>query len=331
MITSYIGQAGAVATLNEVLAAHKKTMEKKEKYAFRPVNLGGYTGTGKSNLARVFAAQLEHVGFNYLEVTPKAGMRDLYEVFGKIKSEDDNGNISAIPHVIFWDELQSQSSSTFDLLKALTTKVEECHTITRQGFNFHFDPTNHIHIFASNRAIDKAMERRCLNVKLTTYTPAEMQRLAEMMLTKKHGVHLSDAAMQILLSRTKPLAGDLEELVSPIVNRAKATGKNKLDADAITDVLKKQGYFPKGLRRPDMAIVNQLINGAATSAVLKFKCQDDKKKDTQERVDWLCSLGLVDPVRGGFSLSKLGVKYAEEIIAAQKASKAAKTPAKPAK
>lgn len=324
MITKYIGQAGAVETLNEVLKAAKAKHSKNEPFPFRPVNLGGWTGTGKSHLAARFADELKELGYNYLEVTPNAGWRDLYRVFQQIISQDEeNGAITPIPYVIFWDEFQAQKIA-LDILKALMTKVDEPHTIRRQGFDFHYDPTAHIHIFASNMTLDKAMQRRCLNLSLTQYSRPEMRQLATLKMKMK-GLELNDEAMEALLDRVKPLAGDLEEVTTPLVNRAFGEGKKKLGGAEVTEVLKKQGYFPKGLRRSDIAIINHLAKeGPTTAAVLKFKVQDEKKRDTQEKIDWLCSNDLLLPVRGGFALSKGGKAYAEAIIAAQKKAKASK-------
>lgn len=323
MITKYIGQTPIIASLNEMLQGYEKEKAAKKDFAWRPIFLGGWTGTGKSALARALSEQLQKFSFNYIEVPINAGMRDLYSVFGKICAEDGEGNISAIPHIVLWDEFQSQKKETCDIFKAMTTEVEKVHTVRRQGFNFHFDPFNHIHILASNNIPDKAVLRRCRNFVCTTYTPAEMARMATLFLSR-HEITLDDSGMEALLSRCKPLAGDLEELVSPLVSRSKASGKHKLNGEIVTDVLRSQGYFPKGLRRADISIINQLVNGPATSAVLKFKCQDDKKKDTQERVDYLGSIGLVEPVRGGHKLTKNGFTYADEIVKAQKAARAAK-------
>lgn len=323
MITKYIGQKPTVESMNEILQAAKNEIKAGREYAFRPINLGGWTGTGKSNLAECFAEQVQDLGFNYIQITPNAGWRDLYAAFAKVKSEDEKGRISPIPYVIFWDEFHSQKIG-LDIMKALTTKVEESHVITRQGFNFPYFPTAHCHIFASNFSLDQAMKRRCRNFTLTTYTPSEMHALAELMLCRRHGLTLGGEALEALLSRTKPLAGDLEEVCAPLVNRAKAEGIKKLSAQTVTEVLKRQGFFPQGLRREDMIILTELKTGSKPVNILKFKVQDEKKKATQERVDWLCSIGLSEPARNGYCLSKVGVEYLRKIADAQKAAKGKK-------
>lgn len=324
MITKYIGQIAAVATLNEELSARANAVKNGEKYVNRPIFFGGWTGTGKSNLARAFTDQLEHQGYNYYEVPQNSGWTELAKMAEKIASFDEETNaVSSIPYVIFWDEMHSQKIG-LDLMKALTTKVDQAHTISRNGRLYHYDPCNHIHIFASNRKIDDAMRRRCKNLETTTYTKSEMTRLAELMITKKHGIEMTDEAVETIIGRVKPLAGDLEELAHSIATRAKAIDTKKIDGGIALDVARKQGYFPLGLRRADVAIVNRLAEGVATSAVLKFKSADEKKKDTQERIDWLCAIGLSSPVRGGFSLTKAGLKYVENIAELQKAARAAK-------
>lgn len=324
-ITNYIGQTPVVEAINEALKGFDNARKAKQEYVWRPFNFGGWTGTGKSNLARALSNVLRDAGFNYIEVPPNAGLRDLYTVFNKIASVDTKTRqASAIPFVIFWDEYQSQKKETNDIFKTLTTEVTVANTITRQGQVFHYDPTKHINILASNCAIDKALMRRCRNFQLTTYTKAEMARLIELMICKKHNITLDDAGVQVIVSRCKPLAGDIEEVSSAIVSRAKADGVKKMPSKLVEEVLVKQGFFPRGLRRSEMVILNQLVSGPATAAVLKFRVQDDKKKDTQERIDWLCSNNLTLPVRGGFALSKEGQEYVKMIAEKQKAMRAAK-------
>lgn len=324
MIQKYIGQIASVATLNETLAARKNTIAKGERYNNRPIFFGGFTGTGKSNLAKAFTSELAEQGFNLYEMPQNSGWGELSKMAEKVSSFDEaTGRCSAIPHVIFWDEFHSQKIGN-DLIKSLMTKVDEEHTIFRNGKLYHYDPANHIHIFASNRKIDPALQRRCLNLTLTTYTPAEMARLVDLFLTKKHGLTVTDEAIKTIIGRVKPLAGDLEELSYAIANRAQAENVKKIDDTLALDVAKKQFFLPGGLRKPDWEIMKRLAEGVATVAVLKFKSADDKKKDTQERVDYLCSSELALPVRGGYALTKKGADYVEKIQELQKAKIAKK-------
>lgn len=327
MITKYIGQKNAVEALNEELKAFENSEKNGEHYVFRPKAFLGHTGTGKSNLANVFADQLAHKGFNYIEIPINAGWRDIYDVFAKIQSEDEeSGEITAIPHVIFMDEVQSQKDDIVDLWKALTTKVTERKVIRRQGRNFLYDPTCHQWLLATNQTIDSAAERRCMDIQVTTYAPNEMRELAELMLCKKHGLKLGDAAFNALLSRCKPLAGDLEKVTGPLVTRAKAEDSAVLSEASVTDVMIKQGFFVGGLRKPDVAILSALTTGAKPVAVLRFTkgVGDDKKSMTQAKVDYLCSAGLVEPVRNAFGLSKAGIEYVKKLAQTQKAKKSAK-------
>ena len=321
-ITSYIGQANIVSELNEIFQAYENDSKKGEPYPWRPINLQGWTGSGKTYLGKAIVEQVKSAGFNYQFLAPNAGYRDLYSLFDKIASYDEESEkVSSIPSVILVDEAHSQKI-LLDIWLALTADVEKVNTIWRQGRCFHFDPINHIWIFASNRSVNKALSRRCRNFQLVENTGAEMKRLASLMIEKEKGIALPDEAMDALVSRLKPFPGDLEEVMSPLVTRAKAENLKKLNAATVTEVLRSKGFFKMGLRRADVAIVRELAKGKPLTAnVLRFDCADDKKRDTQERIDWLASRKLVMPVRNGFALSKVGVTYAQELIAANKKAK----------
>lgn len=317
-ITKYIGQTAAVATLNELLSARENTIAKSEVYKNRPILFGGYTGTGKSNLAQSLAECLKDAGFNYYEMPQNSGWGELSKMAEKISSFDEaSGKCSAVPHIVVWEEFHGQKVG-LDLLLGLTTKVDEEHTIFRNGKLYHYDPANHIHIFCTNRKINEAMKRRCISLTMTTYTVAEMARLTALFLGK-HNLVATDEAVKTIIGRVKPLAGELEELVFAISNRAKAENVKKIDDTLALDVAKKQFYLPGGLRKPDWEIMKRLGEGVATVAVLKVKSADDKKKDAQERVDYLCACEMAMPVRGGFGLTKKGAAYVEQIVALQKA------------
>ncbi len=322
-IETYIGQGHIVTEVNETFEAFKHDKAKGIPYAWRPINLQGWTGSGKTYLGKAIVEQVKKAGFNYHFLTPNAGWRDLYRLFEAIASFDEESEkVSAIPSVILVDEAHAQKL-LLALWLALTADVEKVNTIFRQGRCFHFNPFEHIWIFASNRSVDRALSRRCRNYQLTENTPSEMRRLASLMIEKEKGIALPDEAMDALVSRLKPFPGDLEEVMSPLVTRAKANDLKKLSGDVVTEVLRSKGFFKKGLRRADVAIIRELAKGKPlTAAVLRFDCADDKKRDTQERIDWLASQKLVTPVRNGFALSKDGIKYAEELIAATKAAKA---------
>ncbi len=325
MITKYIGQKPIVASLNEEL----KAMENAEKagipFAHCPKLFGGWTGSGKSFLARAYAAQLESRGYNYIEVPPKAGWKDVYSIFDKIRQIDEDGNFSCSPYVIFWDEMQGQNSDIIQLLKAMIQEWNKCHTVTRQGCIFPYDPFYHCHIFASNNDIDPALTRRANSYTLTESTPDEMREMAELIICRAHGLKMGDAAFEALLSRCKPFPGDLQEVSRPLFIRSQALGTTVISADTVTEVLRSKGFFPMGLRRPDMAIVNALATkGIQPTKVLRFAAKDDKPNDTQKKVDWLINAGLVIPARNGYTLSDKGADYAKKIIAAQKKAAAKK-------
>lgn len=325
MITNYIGQKGIVDAINEELKAYENAQRDGKPFAHCPKLFGGWTGAGKSFLARAYAKALAKYGYNYIEVPPKAGRKDIYSIFDKIRTIDEFGNFSCIPFVILWDETQGQGKDIIQLLKAMIQEWNKVHSVTRQGCVFPYDPFNHVHIFASNNDLDAALVRRCNSYTLTESSPAEMAKLAEEMICKQYGLKMGDAAMESLLSRCKPFPGDLQEVARPLAIRAQAEGKNILSADTVTEVLRSKGFFPLGLRRPDMAIINALATkGIQPTKVLRFAAKDDKPNDTQKKVDWLINAGLVLPARNGYTLTDKGGDYAKKIMDAQKKSKAAK-------
>jgi len=323
-IRAYIGQPNAVAKLNAVLAAIIAQREEKKEYAVRPVRFGGFTGCGKSNLASAFARQLAELGYNYIEVAPNAGWKDLYAVFNKITSRNsETGAISAIPFVIFWDEFHGQKIA-LDILKAMMTKVGEVHSIRRQGFDFLYDPFNHVHIFASNFPLDKAMNRRCDSIELTDYTPGELKEIGAKYMLAPKGLTLTPDAWEIVVSRCKPYPGELEELLSPIVTHALGNRLKTVPAATVEQMLISNGFFKGGLRARELTLLNAMRKQPQTIAFLKQEVADEKKKSTAETVDWLCYSKLVMPVRNGFTLSEKGINYLKAIAERQQAARAAK-------
>lgn len=324
-IVNYIGQTALITELNEVFQAYKNETEKKNPFNWRPFNFTGWTGSGKTTLAKVVGRVIsEGTEMNVHFLTPNAGLRDIYEVFSKLVSVDENGNVSAIPGIVIVDEAHAQKQ-LLPLFLTLTGDDKTVETIWRQGRCLHFNPYSHLWIFASNRSVDKALARRCRNLSVTENTPSEMKRLASLMIEKGEGIQLTDCALEALVERLKPFPGDLKEVISPLVMKAKAGKLKKLTGEIVSETLKSKGFFKGGLRKPDIAIIKELAKGKPlTASVLRFDCQDDKKRDTQERIDWLAAQKLVMPVRNGFALSKLGIEYAKELSAKQKAAKAAK-------
>jgi len=168
------------------------------------------------------------------------------------------------------------------------------------------------------------MQRRCRSFITGAYKRNEMEKIAELFLARED-VALTEDGMNALLDRVKPFPGDLEEVVGPIVNRAKAKDIRKLKGDDVTELLRSKGFFPKGLRREDITILNTIVKEKhVTADVLRFKVRDEKKKSTLDRVNWLASEGMVEPVRGGWQLAKGGADYMEMIATKQKAAKAAR-------
>jgi hypothetical protein len=98
----------------------------------------------------------------------------------------------------------------------------------------------------------------------------------------------------------------------------------EITAEIALNKAKEKGFFRLGLRPLDVKILLRVAEGKATTAVLKHVAQDDKKRDTQDKVDWLIALDLIGEVRGGFSLTKEGNKYLEVLKSEQMAARAKK-------
>ena len=315
-ISKFIGQTNAVASLNEIVAAKEYAEAKGKEFHFRPILFKGLTGLGKTELSKLFG---NCMGMQFLELPANAGWGEMGKIAEKMSSfDDETKTFSAIPSTIFIDEAHSQKVLA-DLIKVLFNDKKGTNHISRNGRDYFYDPRFHLVIFASNRTLDAALEGRCYKLQLVPYTKPQKIQLIKIM-GAENGNIFSDEAAEILESRVKPTAREIKDLVYPF----SLLQKEKIDGKTALEKAKEKGFFPLGLRPLDIQLIKRIAEGSATAAVLKHIAQDDKKRDTQDKIDWLIALGLVAEGRGGFTVTKEGGKYFEKL----RELKAGKTTAK---
>lgn len=323
-ITKFIGQTEVVAELNDIIQARENDLKENggnPTRPLRPLLFKGLTGTGKTELSDVLAQAME--GMNFAELPVASGWNE----FGKLRNQTasfdrDKGVFSAIPSVILIDEAHTQRTLA-DVIKVLYNDKGGPKTISRNGSSFFYDPLWHQVIFASNRTLDAAIEGRCYKLHLRPANKGEKIRLIKHF-AEKAGVHFSDEAVELLEGRVKPTPREIKDIVYPF-----SLFPGKYDAKVTLQKCLDKKFFPMGLRQIDLAILKKIGElRAAPVNVLRTIAQDDKKKDTQDKVDWIVALGLLKECREGYALTKEGAEYLHKIIEAQKAAKAAKAKVK---
>lgn len=321
LITKFIGQSSVVQSLNEILSARKHAEENGKTFFYRPLLFSGLTGLGKTELSGRYA---ECLGVQILVLPANAGWTEFSKLAGKLASvNEETGEWTGIPSVILIDEAHSQKVLA-DIIKVLFNDGKGRNTISRNGTMYYYDSSVHQVIFASNRTLDAAISGRCYKLQLSPYTKAEKKKLISLMMAD-NGQTITDDALEVLESRVKPTGREIKDMVYPF----SLSCKTEINADDALNKAKDKGFFRLGLRAIDLKIMLRLAEGATTTSVLKYVAQDDKKRDSQEKIDWLIALDLVQETRGGFALTSAGKAYLDNLNQEQKAAKAAKA-AKPA-
>ena len=314
-----IGQPEVKFMLNRILAKKNDADKKGEPFRFPPLFLSGLTGLGKSHFADAVAEALKEAGFQYFALPVKAGWRYFDTLAAKTCTFDDNDIPVAMPAVMFVDE--AQEPSPIEEMVKLITGTNEPRLFERNGTKFFHDPTQHLWIFASNEEIDPAQKRRCLEIPFSPYNKGEKKQLLTAMSAKP----IDADALEYLESRTKPTAGDIENLCKhlnlEIVDR--------ITLDVAKSVTKHIGLFSQGLVKKDLMLMQRMYADKRPVPIdaLKAKLGDVKTTATRGRLGWLQALELVEAIKGGFTLTNKGTNYVKALVELQQAAKAKRKPA----
>jgi len=301
-----IGQKEVVHSLNKVIAAKNRADKKKKKFIFPPVKLGGLTGLGKSYLAETVAERLVEAGFQFITVPAKPGWNFYRDLAQKISSiDEDSGSGYAIPSVIFVDEAHEKNPIKEQI--KLITGTEKPRLWERNGTKLFSDLSQHWWIFASDRELDPAQNRRLMEIILSPYEPKEKKELLKAMSDKKIAVD----ALEYFEKRMKPMAGHVQQVAREI---------NLEEPDIITlavakSIIKHMGLFPQGLIKKDLEAMVRMAESdrPVPVEVLKATAGDVKVKATRARIGWLMALNLTEPKRGGYTLTTQGKNYLRKL------------------
>lgn len=313
-IKRVIGQPEAKAALNEIIEARNFAEKNKRKFSFPTLLFSGLTGTGKTFLAETFAKLLQHAGFQFLELPVKTGWREFDKIAEKsCVIDSESGAATAIPTVFFLDEAH-QNSPIEEIVK-LITGSKESKLFERNGTKFFHDPSEHIWILASNEEIDPAQKRRCIEIPFGQYNHAEKKALINLMCEKI----IEKDALEYLESRTKPMAGDIDNLCK----RLNLQPVDKIDMRLARTMVQRMGLFPQGLIKKDLLLMERMSHDKRPTPIeaLKAKIGDVKTSATRGRLGWLQALELAEARKGGYALTNSGVTYLKKLEQLQKESK----------
>lgn len=308
-----IGQAPAKAALNDLIAKIKFMEEREEYYPIPCILLTGETGAGKSFIAKEFAKSL---GFQYIPFPTKAGFRFWDTVAGKACSlDEETGNAYAIPTIFHVDECHNQP--TLEDMFKLATENDKPTMITRNGTEFFSDRSKHVWIFSSNEKIDPAIRSRCktFTLDMLPLNRGEKKQVITLYCDKP----IDGDALDYLEGRCKPWARE----VKCVADRSSVELVERITLETAREIIQKMGLNPLGLVKKDLAILKRISEGNADLNVLKSISGDVQTSETRGRLGWLCSLQLAEPRKSNFILTKAGAKYLGDLMAAQRAEKAA--------
>lgn len=327
-ITHFIGQAMAIAKLNEIIDAFNYATKKGEHYQFDPIFLLGPTGTGKTTIAAVMA---EHMQRQFHVIPPNSGFREWANLAAKLSSFSEDGSWSAIPATILIDEVHSQKT-LFTLIKKIS-ETEGRLVIERNGVKFAFDPREHLLILATDTEMERSQKRRCVNVTLGTVTQSEAQQIFVAILARlSPSKTIHKDALVYLSERTKPYPGDIKQVCMSLKNQT----TDKITLDVAKHVMRVNGLTKNGLDIEDRITMSRIAGlnpkgqpiadagrGASLDTLQNIpEIMDVKSGTTRKRLGYLQALGLAEKSGRGYVATKACVTYLRELSEALKNAKA---------
>ncbi|NJO61924.1 MAG: hypothetical protein HC836_27890 [Richelia sp. RM2_1_2] len=328
---SYIGQSATILYLSKVLLAAAQN----KRHVFRPLFFSGFAGLGKTHLASLVArVGIERGIFSpvrvcgaeetMLSIPPSITTSAFASLWNReVAPMCERGERC----VVFFDEASSLNKMMRQLLKKMLERETAFVQLT-EDLVIKVDRKLVLFLFASNESCnDTALFGPCSRteeVKLEPYTEAERAELIEMK-AKKIGFSIEPDALSYLSGRVLGNGRSVETLVDGLVLDYKG---EEISLTKAKIFVKTQGYFPLGLRRDDVRLLQYLgkHKGGYQVQEIQSHLGGISLAAARYAVQWLAGLGLCATSGAGKKvLTEAGRAYLSELAIAQQACKGRKS------